>query len=40
LGQRKSSLFKTGDLLRGRIDMKFTMTGQEKGGIFCVQVTT
>ena len=37
LGQRKCP-YKTGDLKRGPIHMKFSMTGQEKGDLL-IQVT-
>jgi hypothetical protein len=30
-GTKKKWPYKTGDLLRGSIHMKFSMTGQEKG---------
>jgi len=38
LGKRKKWLYKTGDLLRGSIHMKFSMTDQKKDDLL-TQVT-
>jgi hypothetical protein len=38
-GTKKKWPYKTGDLLRGSIHMKFSMTGQEKGDLL-IQVTS